>query len=472
MEAGTHLQLDLNLARRELTFQRAGTMCYASRDGFRVNRVNSDGDCYEGLAYPEVSDRSGIFASPFVALVTDLGLDSDFRFGFGLFGPAALGRADFPTQSWVQNLDGDTVPIPAPQRYDLVYMDIIFAWPTLAAAWRINDDLSVGLGFQSGVMNIKFQSMALASPGRSAVNDLRWMLDVWDWFVPAGLVGVWYRPSPWFELAWSMRISDGIKATGEMVTISNPYGVMGQDPVNSDEWTDYDTENGEEPPRPTLSFSWPLIVTRAGFRFVWPKDGGAVVGGDLDPELESRLARMMPHEREWLDVELDVTYEMNSSVDEFQVKVDGVVPTGYGLSNLPVLPSGDPPGVMRVVHGWKDAWAVRLGGDINLFDGTFSLRWGVSYESSTVPEEWTRVEVVSWDQIGVSGGLTLRLPWSGLELTAGYMHVFIPDRDVSNGQARALSAFPTDPTDPDSVINNGTYRASMDLFSLGLQVGF
>jgi len=471
MDAGTHLELDLNLVQRELVFQPAGTQCYASRDGFRVNRVNSSGQCYEGLAYPEVEDKAGVYPAPFFALVTDLGLDSDFRLAFGAFGPAAIGRADFPTQSWMENLDGERIPIPGPQRYDLLYMDIVFVWPTVAAAWRISDDLSVGLGFQSGVVNIKFQSMAIAAPGSSVVNDLRANLDVWDWFVPAGLVGVWYRPTPWFEMAWAMRVSDEIRATGELVTISNPYGVWSQDPVSSADW-DYHEETGEQAPKASLSFAWPLINTRAGFRFVWPKDGGDVVGGELDEDVASSLARLMPHEREWLDVELDVSYEMNSSVDTYEVKIDGQVPTGYGMPPISVLPSADPPGVMRVDHNWKDTWGLRLGGDVNLLDGTLSLRWGASYESSSVPEEWTRVDYAQWETFGVSGGVTVRLPWYGVELTAGYLHLFMPDRTVTDGQARKLSAFPTDPADPDMVINNGTYRTSMDVFSVGVSATF
>ena len=472
MEPGTHLELDLNLVRRELVFQRTGDMCFASRDGFRVNRWNSDGDCFESLSFPEVNDQAGVYPAPFFALVTDLGLDSDWRFAFGAFGPAAIGRADFPTQSWMENLDGDRIPIPGPQRYDILYMDILFVWPTLAASWRITDDLAVGLGFQSGVVNINFQSMAIAAPGSSVVNDLRANIDAWDWFVPAGLVGVWYRPTPWFEMAWSMRVSDEIRATGDLVTISNPYGVLDQDPVSSDEW-DFNEASGERAPTASLSFAWPLINTRAGFRFVWPKDGGGdVVGGDLDPDVASRLARMMPHEREWLDVELDVAYEMNSSVETFEVKIDGLVPTGYGLPPIPVLPAGDPPGVMSVDHNWKDTWALRLGGDVNLLDSALSLRWGLSYESSSVPEEWTRIDYAQWETFGVSGGVTVRLPWYGVDLTAGYLHLFMPDRTVTNGQARKLSAFPTDPADPEMIINNGSYRTSMDIFSVGIQATF
>ena len=465
MEPGTHLLLDVNLVLRDLSFQRAGEMNYAAADGFNVR----------GMPYPEVKDKGGLFPAPFFALVTDLGLDSDFRFGFGLFAPAAIGRADFPSQSWVTNLAGDRIPIPAPQRYDLLYMDIIFVWPTLAASYMITDDLAVGLAFQSGVINIKFQEDCVAfGNGDAVVADIRSNLDLWDWFVPAGMVGAWYRPSPWFELAFSVRMSDSISATGDMTTISNPYGVRGQDPVSSDGWTQYNTASGERAPTARLSFGWPMVTARTGFRFVWPKDDVDIVGDTPDPELAAASARLPPHEREWLDVELDVTYDMTSSVDTFRIKVDGVVPIGYGTPNLAVRPNAEHPdqaGIMELAHKWQDVVSVRLGGDVNLLDGVLSLHWGTSFETSTVPEEWTRLDYAQWMTFGAAGGVTVHLPWYGLQLTASYLHLFMPDREVTNGKARILTSIPREES-LIPVINNGTYRTSMDIFSVGLSATF
>jgi hypothetical protein len=465
MEGGTHLLLDMNLVLRELTFQPAGTMDFAGSNGYRVN----------GLPYPEVKDKAGLNLAPFFALVTDLGLDSDFTFAIGAFGPGAVGRSEFPSQSWVQNLDGERIPIPAPQRYDLLYMDVVFIWPTIAASYRITDDLSVGLGFQSGVVNIKFQNMAVAfGNGENVVADLRANLDVWDWFVPAGIAGVWYRPCRWFEMAGSVRVSDGIKAEGELTTISNPYGVEGQDPVSSDGWTEYNTESGERAPYAELSFSWPMVTARTGFRFVWPRDTGEIVGDELDEDVASRLARMPPHEREWLDVELDLTYQMDSSVDTYKVKIGGNVPLGHGVPNLTVRPRADNPGgpgVLQVPHHWQDTIGVRLGGDVNLLEGAVSLHWGASYESSTVPEEWTRLDYAQWTTYGVAGGVTVRLPWYGIDLTAGYLHLFMPDREVTDGQARMLDSIGR-AEELIPVINNGKYHSSMDIFSLGIAAKF
>ncbi|NMC70887.1 MAG: hypothetical protein GYA57_12605 [Myxococcales bacterium] len=465
IEPGTHLLLDANLVLRTLEFRRAGEMDFVGPNNYRV----------DGLRYPRVRDEGGVFPAPFFALVTDLGLDTDFQFGFGAFGPAAVGRASFPSQVWVVNHDDQRIPIPAPQRYDLLFMDVLFVWPTLAASWRILDDLVVGAAFQSGFVHIVFQNSTVAfGNGDDVVADIRANLDVWDPFVPAGMLGVWYRPCRFLELAVSARISDGIGADGEVVTISNPYGVRGQEPISSAEWSDYDTENGEHPPAARLSFPWPLLVLRTGVRFLWPRDTAAVAGGDLDAQVAWRLAALPPHEREWFDVELDVTYEMNSVVDSFRTKIDGVVPLGYGAPNVAVRPDREHPenaGVLELPHHWQDTVAVRLGGDVNLLEGAVSLHWGGSFETSTVPEDYTRLDYAQWMTFGVAGGVTVRLPWYGIDVTAAYLHYFSPDREITDGKVRMLSALPREEQQI-PVINDGKFKMALDIFSVGLAARF
>ncbi len=462
MEEGTHVLLDVNLVLRTLSYQRAGTMDFAPGNGFAVN----------GLPFPEVSDRAGLHPAPFMAVVTDLGLGSDFVFGFGLFGPAAPGRADFPTQVTVTNNLGEPTLVPSPQRYDLVFVDILFVWPTLAAAWRVGDDLSWGLGFQSGFVNIVFQTTAVAATGRSAINDMRSHIDVRDSFVPAGLFGIWYRPLKYLELALSARVSDGIDASGDLITVSNPYGVDDQSPVASDRYDRYNAAAGEHAPRATLSFDWPALVVRTGFRFVWPRDAGGGVGEDADAERS--IARLAPSRREWFDIELNVTYEMNSSVRDFRTKVTGVVPTtDPDLPPLPVRPTGDPAtdGVLGMPHDWQDTVAVRLGGDVNFLEGDLSIRWGLLFETSTVPEDMTRLDYAQWETYGVSGGVTVRMPWWGLELTASYLRLFMPDRVVSLGGARVIAALAGDDADL-PVINEGRYEGAMNIFAIGAGARF
>lgn len=465
MPPGTHLLFDSVFAHRQLSFQRAGEMDFAGANGFRV----------DGLPYPEVQDGAGVFPGPFFGLVTDLGLDSDFEFGLGVFGPAAIGRFDYPTQTWTVNHDGERIPIPAPQRYDGLNADILFFWPTLAVAWRITDDLAIGASFQPGILNIKFQQMSVAfGDGEDVVADLRANLDVWDWFVPGGMLGVWYRPWRYLELGVSARAQDSVQTEGDIVTVSNPYGVRGQEPIASDDWTDYDTANGERPPSGSVSFNWPWIQLRTGIRFLWPRDGGEVAGGPLDAAIASRLARLPPHVREWFDIELDVTYEMNSALESFEIKINGVVPMGYGLPNLSVRPDLEHPenaGVLQSPHHWQDTVAVRLGGDVNLLEGALSLHWGASWESATVPLEWTRVDFAYFETWAVAAGVTLRLPWWGLQLTASHQHMFMADRDVTNGKTRILTAIAR-PEELIPVVNNGHYEESIDVFAVGLSASF
>ncbi|NMC68762.1 MAG: hypothetical protein GYA57_01695 [Myxococcales bacterium] len=461
MPPGTHLLFDCVLAQRRLSFQRAGEMDFAGANRFRV----------DGLPYPAVHDSAGPFPGPFFAVVTDLGLDSDFELGLGVFGPAAIGRFEYPTQSWVVNHDGERIPIPAPQRYDALNADILFVWPTLAVAWRITDDLAVGGAFQPGMLNIRFQQMSVAfGNGDDVVADIRANLDVWDWFVPGGMLGVWYRPWRYLELGLSVRAQDSIAAEGDIVTISNPYGVRDQEPVASDAWTDYNTAGGEHPPTGKVSFNWPWIQVRTGLRFVWPRDTPDVAGDALDPQLAAELGRLPPHVREWFDIELDVTYEMNSALDDFKIQIGGVVPMGYDLPNLAVRPDLEHPensGLLASPHRWQDTVAVRLGGDVNLLDGALSLHWGASWESATVPPEWTRVDFAYFETWAVAAGITVRLPWWGLRVTASHQHLFMADRDITGGKTRILTAIER-PEEMIPVVNNGHYEEAIDIFAVGL----
>jgi hypothetical protein len=467
MEDGTHVLIDSNFCVRTLEFRRAGEMDFDATNRYRA----------DGLPYPGVSDATPVNVGPMIGVVTDFGLDSDFVFGIGAMGPAAIGQADFPTQVYVVNNVGEKTLVPGPQRYDLLYQNIVFVWPTLAVGYRISDDLAVGAGFQPGFVHIVYQMMAAASGGEGEDDvdqDIRSNIDDWDPFVAAGVFGAWWRPFKYLEVAFSTRMSDGIDAGGPLETISNPYGVAGQNPISSADWTDYDTEYGEKPPYAHLSFDWPFLVARFGFRFVWPRDSGEIVGDELDPGIASRLARLAPHEREWFDIELDVTYEMNSSVTSFRTKVDGVVPVGYGLPNIAVRPSSDPDvaGVLEVPHMWQDTVALRLGGDVNLLEGMLSLHWGAMFETASVPEEYTRLDYANWMTFGVAGGVTVRLPWYGIDLTASYQRQFMPDRNVEGGQARMLLALPPNDETTIPTINDGAYESAYDIFSIGAAARF
>jgi long-chain fatty acid transport protein len=473
MPDGTHLLLDVNLVHRSLSFTRFDDRDGdGTDDGILFHSSNHFG--VNGQPFPTIEDSGGVFPAPFFGVMTDLGLASDFTFGFGVFGPAAVGRASFPTQVSMTDNAGNPVLVPSPQRYELLYMDILFIWPTLAASYRITDDLIVGVGFQSGFVNIRYDVTAVAAvPGATgavnAVNDIRSSIDVWDPFVPAGLFGIWYRPIPYLELGLSTRLSDSIDASGDMVTLANPNAIGG-DPVPSDTWTRY-TE-GSPPPSAELKFGWPTLVLRTGIRFVWPRDIGPIVGDVLDDSIESRLAQMAPARREWFDIELDLNYEMNSSVSDFITKTRGVVPID-DMTGVAIRPSSDPDvaGILNVPHNWVDVLSLRLGGDVNLLDGDLSLHWGFMFETSSVPSAYTRLDYAHWETYGVSCGVTARLPWQGIELTASYQRLFMPDRTVTDGSARVLTAISA-PDDQIPVINNGTFRSSLDIFSLGATVSF
>ena len=97
---GWKLLIDSNLAFKHVSFTRAPD---------------------NGVTYPTVHNQSGPFPGPMLVLTSDFGL-KDWTFAAGLYGPSAVGKTSYP--------DGQD----APQKFELVSMDVMMAFYTLAAA--------------------------------------------------------------------------------------------------------------------------------------------------------------------------------------------------------------------------------------------------------------------------------------------------------------------------------------------------
>jgi len=119
---------------------------------------------------------------------------------------------------------------------------------------------------------------------------------------------------------------------------------------------------------------------------------------------------------------------------------------------------------------------VRAGGDWNVVPGKLAVRAGYSFETPAQPEAWTRVDFLPFERHGAHVGATLRV--GDVDLSAGYAHVFQPDRVVRNGSAKQIEAFPPGECHEDvpaycgSVVNEGTYESSFDTLSIGATFNF
>ena len=119
-----------------------------------------------------------------------------------------------------------------------------------------------------------------------------------------------------------------------------------------------------------------------------------------------------------------------------------------------------------------DAVSVRLGGEFlagELWPAVrgLTLRAGVLYETSAVPEERQSLDQMHWARASLSGGATFATGrWS---FAAGYSHFIQPDRQVRSSTVQQVVALPGNvPT----VVGNGDYSSQLDQISISAAVRF
>ena len=87
-----------------------------------------------GTEFPEASNGERLFPlGLFAVLATDFGLEN-WTFAAGVYGPSAVGKHNYPAYG--------------PQSFMLTNMDIVMAYYTLGAAWKLRDVFGIGLTVQ------------------------------------------------------------------------------------------------------------------------------------------------------------------------------------------------------------------------------------------------------------------------------------------------------------------------------------
>jgi long-chain fatty acid transport protein len=418
-----------------------------------------------GIANPVSNGGGWYWKGAFLAVASDLGT-TDFTLAFGVYGPSAVGSSSFP-------VDGS-------QRYMLVDRDVMVIYYTLAAAYRITDDLSVGLSLQW--VDMPFCRFSLVVDGYNdnhyrpfkSDQDLLAGIDVADRFNVTAIVGVWWRPHPSWEIGLSGRVIPVWIDAGGTLTLDPIGSLVAPDPKYTDPSSPDYVEGYRNysllacPPGADLSQCRPG-ADGATLRFVLPpvvRLGGRYVHRDGD--------------REAFDVELDLVYEAWSMLDAFDVTLDADrVTLRLRDGSTPTRPIRS----MSIPKDWSDTFSVRLGSDVAVVPGWLTLRAGASYEYGANSHGYTNLDYVPFHRVGLGAGFTFR--YKGLSLSAAYAHVFQPDVTVSAADARLLQQRPselcaTDPTfcDPDygglpaPPVNAGTYSTRIDVISVGLTIDF
>jgi len=333
--------------------------------------------------------------NPMVVIASDFGLE-DWTFALGAYAPAGIAKQSFPT-------DG-------PQRYMLAERETQILYYDVSVAWQQDDVFGLGLSLQW--VDVNKISMALTVDGNVSPGvvypdggpfDIRANIEGSDHIGFSGIIGMWFKPRPDLELALSWRflpvwIDAKSKLKLEPVTLD-----LAQ-PISL-------TRNGRPANDVTLSMALPSSA-RFGIRYVHR-------AGDV----------------ERFDIELDATWEGTSIVDAYKVRGRGLVAEVLG-ERIPI-------DRINVPKRWRDTWSLRLGGDVAVVPGWFSLRAGGFWESPSAKPGYSHIDFFSGHRFGVATGFSLT--FHGVDISAAYSWVFQMPVVVDEAASKVSQQVPGSP---------------------------
>jgi long-chain fatty acid transport protein len=370
------------------------------------------GPPYGGRTFDKVEDDDTLFPiGAFASVGSNFGLE-DWMFAASVYGPSAVGQ-----QKW---------PAYGPQSFLLTEEDILLVYYSLSAAWQKKDTFGFGATLQWVDMpKMQYELVVDADvpgildpvPERGTATvsstQLAARLDLKDRFAWTAIVGGWWRPLPYLEIA----------AAGRIVPIHlEPTGKVHLD-------------------RPELS------------------PGGVTVRMPLTLPMQARGG--VRYLSDAFDVELDAFWENWSVLDRYNVHMKGQI-NGLDVHDL------------IIEKQWSDTVSIRLGGEYHLLPSVLDVRAGGFIENGAAPKNYSHLDFQSFDRLGLGGGLTWHVPGIDLALSAAYMHIFQEDRTVTEAYGKQFQQRPVSPC-PDScgglsgvVANAGKFESRYDILSLGV----
>ena len=375
---------------------------------------------------------------PLIGAASSLGL-RDWAFALAAYAPPGIGRVQFP-------VDGG-------QKYMMVSREAVILNYTASAAWRYRDRFGVGVSLQwIHVPRLRYSLVIEGNTLPREVNPVASELDMLatvsgsDPFTFNAILGAWYRPLPFLEVAVSGQVIPTQIQTNSRLSVT-PRSSQINEAVEL-------RRDGE--PADDVKLTLPLPLTaRAGVRYVHVRGG-----------------------RPLFDLELNVGYESWSRVKQFTVDGNGLE------ANL--LAQRINVGLIQVDKRWRDTLSIHLGGDVIAIPGRLTLRGGLFYETAVANRSHAHVDFVSGAQRGVAAGASFFV--RRVEVAVAYEFRQQPAIRVGEGAARVYQEAPGsrcqgDFMSPDNchpqyfgqpapAVNAGTYAAHSHIALLDLLYRF
>ncbi len=395
----------------------------------------------------------GLFPNPNLAAV--FRISNRFAIGLAVVGPHTDGHNTWPESLPYTNrfgVDktkdgaGNEIPLtqPAPNRYMLVNSDALLLFPTLSAAYAVNDSLSFGVGFSWGIATASFTNFAEAirtddhKLPDNFTNDIRAKLEAKDLFMPGLIVSALWMPSKNLDLSAWFRLQDAFKTSTADVTLeANYWKTTGVKNEAADITTTNHIDKG------SLKLNLPMEA-KLGLRYHQNREGGGArpSWATKNPTRRTRD----PMSEELFDIELNFTWANNSAIDQLYLSFQPGLTVNLGGGVSSPLPTN-----ANIPHYFKDVVGVRLGGDVNVLPGRLALRAGGFFETKGQNDEFLGLDFDNAQKYGVGGGATLRL--GPVDVSASFQHTFFGTLD--NGGKGAVHALSGDDKSCAVLVNEG-----------------
>jgi len=315
--------------------------------------------------------------------------DNGWSFGLGINAP--FGLATKYDSDWVG-------------RYHAVESDMMTININPSAAYKVNDELSLGLGISAQYIDATLSSMldggllATGNPAASQANDILAVMDADDW-------GYGYN-----------------------------FGLLYEFDKNTRAGLSYRSEVQQ-------SLEGDVAFTPAG------SIANQGVSGDIDLPASAQMSIYHQYNEKW-SVMADIMWTDWSSFDKLVIKLDQGVPTASGTLTELVT-----------TEDWDDSMRYSVGATYRPND-TCILRMGVAYDETPIPDAHRTPRIPGTDRVWLAlGAGHKRGNWN---FDVGYVHLFVDDSSID--QQIAVAA----PTDENFGRGNlsGEFENSVDIFSV------
>ncbi len=321
---------------------------------------------------------------------------------------------------------------PAASRYSLLSLDgSVLLNPGLSLAYKVTDQVQIGLGFNAIVGTFNSTVMLNAGPpGRllSAPEDPTYdamtQVKASPIITPSGNFGIIVSPTNYLRVGLSGQLPFVINAPATVrvrLPVAAPF--------------DSASQSG----------------TKAHVRFTIP----AIMRIGIEVRPLHNLA-----------IEAAYVREMWGSHDAISIESNGIQ-----LLNVTGFPSPYSIASISIPRRFVDTNSVRLGGEYDLpIDAVrIRVRGGANYETSAIPPAYLSPLTVDLSKVAVSAGVSV-YPTKHWRIDCVYAHTFLfpVDADPANAQIQKIN-----PVGGNSVkteaINGGRYTAHGDIFGFGAE---